>query len=234
MMTHLYRSKASGDNAALYITSVLRRLAILAAALLAASTALLACSTSSTSGSAKIVGTVNGAGLYLLRKSVNDALEVSGNSIGFGGMMAFGALPPPVLWVPDESIGNYNYGPAFYAKDPIRFVFALPSVAASGENFHVVGTAGACPALIMADFQVDLALSETPPPVTIWPSSRQPRVGDSRDDIIWNRGFPWEIQDRANLLKQNRWQYGVGIGGYSITFKNDHVSSIRTGWAGIH
>lgn len=118
------------------------------------------------------------------------------------------------------------YGPSFYAKDPIRIVFETPKMPPIGTNYGVTGRPGSCPALVLADFQIDLAISTSTPPNGIT-ESNPIRVGMSRAALIWTWGFPWEIADRKSLLKENVWHYGIGLAAYTVYFKNGEVARIR-------
>lgn len=125
-----------------------------------------------------------------------------------------------------SQLGSNVYGPSFYARDPIRIVFRLPRERPAGTNYGVGGDVGPCPALVLADFQVDLALSQRPPPRGV-PGPQAPiRIGTSREALVWSRGYPWEIADRATLLAENTWYYGVGLGGYTVRFKAHRVESL--------
>jgi hypothetical protein len=125
-----------------------------------------------------------------------------------------------------DQIGLTMYGPTFYAADPIRIVFALPSQPPLGTNYHVPGHAGPCPALVLADFQVTSALSTKPPPRGLsCPAHRIP-LGMTRDALVWCRGYPWEIADAETLRRESTWHYGIGQGNFSVTFSHENVIAV--------
>jgi hypothetical protein len=123
-------------------------------------------------------------------------------------------------------LGINVLGPSFTAVDPLRIVFAPPAAKPVGENFHVTGRPGTCPALVLADFQVDLAITLTRPPPGVRTPEASLRVGMTRDDVIWSRGYPWEIADRGTLRREATWYYGSGIGAYAVAFRGDRVVSL--------
>jgi hypothetical protein len=125
-----------------------------------------------------------------------------------------------------SQIGLNVYGPTFYAVDPIRIVFALPSRPPIGTNYQVAGRSGPCPALVLADFQVTSVLSTRPPPSGLSCPARRIPLGLTREALTWCRGYPWEIADAATLRRESTWHYGVGLGAYSVTFSHDKVLSV--------
>lgn len=123
-------------------------------------------------------------------------------------------------------LGIGAYGPAFYAKDPIRIVFDDSKVPYSGINYHIGGHPGRCPALVLADFQVDLAITTRRAPTGVTSTSEPLHIGMSRTSVVWSRGYPWEIADRQTLLKENVWHYGVGLSAYTVSFERGRVVRI--------
>jgi hypothetical protein len=162
---------------------------------------------------------------------------------GFGGIalacppkwshVYVSAVPLHVVAVERERIGLElatgaqfgmdAYGPSFYEPHPLRIIFAEPRIAPRGVNYQVGGLAGRCPALDLAAFQIPLAFSLHAPPKGA--SQRGVRVGMTRDEVVWRIGYPWELGDQRKLLAESDWRYGVALGSYVITFRNNRVSS---------
>jgi len=122
----------------------------------------------------------------------------------------------------------------FFAIDPLRVVVEMPSAKAIGLGGSNQPTSDVlpCPALKLADFQIDRILSVQPPPVKSGPPPKDPyslEVGMTRTDVAWLRGYPNELGDRAELDREPTWQYFDGPGdAYSVTFRNDRVISFTT------
>jgi hypothetical protein len=123
-------------------------------------------------------------------------------------------------------IGLNVYGPSFFAADPIRIVFATPRVAPTGTNYGVSGRSGPCPALVLADFQIASTLSVTPPPSELSCPTRRIPLGITREELIWCRGYPWEIADAETLRREPTWHYGVGLSSFVVTFSHDKIVAV--------
>jgi hypothetical protein len=121
--------------------------------------------------------------------------------------------------------GLAAYGPSFDVARPLRIVFALPKRPPTGTNFVVGGIPGPCPAIDLADFQVPLAFSLSPPPLRALDGGL--RVGMTRTDLIWHVGYPWELGDRKKLLGEDVWIYGFGPTRYDVKFHRDRVVSLE-------
>jgi hypothetical protein len=125
---------------------------------------------------------------------------------------------------------SYPYvgGLGFIAWNPVRVVFAPTDAVPSGTNYRVGGIAGDCPAMLVADWQADVVMSTAPPPASI-PTGASPelKVGMSRDEVVWIRGYPNEMGDRATLRKEAAWTYGtMPMNSSTITFNGDRVASV--------
>jgi hypothetical protein len=125
---------------------------------------------------------------------------------------------------------SYPYvgGLGFIAWNPVRVVFSPTDATPSGTNYRVGGAAGDCPALLLADWQAESVLSTSPPPSSI-PTVASPevKVGMSRDQVAWIRGYPNEMGDRATLRKEVAWRYGtMPMNSSTITFNGDRVASV--------
>lgn len=122
----------------------------------------------------------------------------------------------------------------FFAIDPLRVVVETPSAKAIGlgGSNQPTSNVSQCPALTLADFQIDAILSMRPPPVKNGPALKDLyslKVGMTRVDVAWQRGYPNEFGDRADLDREPTWQYFDGPGDrYSVTFRNNRVISFTS------
>jgi len=133
------------------------------------------------------------------------------------------------LWL-GTGFASYPYvgGLGFIAWNPLRVVFAPTDATPSGTNYKIGGTAGACPAMLLADWQVDIVLSTSAPPSST-PTGASPevKVGMSRDQVAWMRGYPNQLGDRAALRKASTWRFGtMPTNTTTITFHGDRVTSM--------
>lgn len=131
-----------------------------------------------------------------------------------------------------DASASYISGLAFVAFDPLYIVVDRPPATASPLEMNRViqGPAGDCPAIELADWQFDTTFSLDPPP-TSTPGGLLPplRVGMSRADVIWARGYPNEVGTRAALRAEDVWHYGRSpMDSYQILFRDDRVSSFTT------
>jgi hypothetical protein len=120
----------------------------------------------------------------------------------------------------------------FIAVEPLRLVVGLP--AAHPNDVDTLdatdGIQEPCPAMLIADWQVDLLLDTRRPP----PGADDlgvVRLGMSRDEVIWRNGYPSTLGDRSELRRQAVWGYDFGGPGvaYTVTFRHDHVTSFTHG-----
>ncbi len=119
----------------------------------------------------------------------------------------------------------------FFAIDPLRVVVERPSakaIALGGSNQPTTDILP-CPAIMLADFQVNAILSMERPPVkkaAALNDAYSLKVGMTRAAVAWLRGYPNEFGDRADLDREPTWQYFDGPGdGYSVTFRDNRVVS---------
>ncbi len=140
-----------------------------------------------------------------------------------------------ITWLGTGSAASDSYpfvsGAPFIAFDPLLIVVEEPSSARyppTGENHGVGGAAGPCPGFKLADWQVDTTLSLLPPPAGIGPEFAALRVGMTRDEVIWTRGYPNEVGTRAALRGEPTWHYGVGLGRSTVTFIKNRVAAFTT------
>ena len=135
------------------------------------------------------------------------------------------------LWTGTPVSGGNDMAPHFFANDPLRIVFDRPSAKPWGFGGGGPAAHEACPALELADWQVDVTFSLKPPPDSV------PRdlgcgglhVGMSREDLAWRCGFPHDIGDRATLDHQKLWSYDSAPPfSFAVTFEGDKISSFTT------
>ncbi len=178
--------------------------------------------------------------------------EISGKSVyGYGGIdiscphwhkMYAATVPIAVhdvvrergkveLWTGSTVHWGNDSALHFFAIDPLRMVVDIPStkpIALGGSN-QPTSDESPCPALVLADFQIDVILSTQPPSreaTILLQRSYALSVGMTRAAVAWQRGYPNEFGDREQLDRENVWQYFDGpLDGYSITFADDRVVS---------
>jgi len=135
------------------------------------------------------------------------------------------------LWTGTPVSGGNDMAPHFFANDPLRIIFDRPSAKPWGFGGGGPTAHEACPALELADWQVDVTLSPKPPPDSI-PHNigcGGLHVGMSREDVAWRCGFPHDIGDRATLDRQKLWTYDTAAPfSFAVTFEGDKVSSFTT------
>jgi len=117
----------------------------------------------------------------------------------------------------------------FMANDPVRFVVDSPKVKDVGEGGSGVAAISApCPAIVLADWQVDLTISTAPPPTLPGDlfASQRIWIGMSRDEVAWRRGYPNEFSEKRALDRETTWRYKDALrDSYSVTFRGDKVAS---------
>lgn len=122
---------------------------------------------------------------------------------------------------------------SFFAVDPLRIVFvppqAKPFFTGSGGWGGASTDRDACPAIDLADWQVDETLATEPPPPGIGRdpyTGPTPHVGMTRGEIAWILGFPTIFDDRAGALSRSVWPYaGHAPFASSVTFDGDRVAA---------
>ncbi len=117
-------------------------------------------------------------------------------------------------------------GLGFIAAGPLRIVVDEPPIQPSGMNYGVGGIPGPCPELTLADWQIDVVIDTRLPPGPPQLQRAPLRVGMSRSALIWSRGYPNELGDRAALRMQSIWPYGfTSVDAYTVAFRNNRVVS---------
>jgi hypothetical protein len=135
------------------------------------------------------------------------------------------------LWPGSTANGGSDDSPHFLAADPLRIVVALPAARPSGTFGSRSGSIADCPAIVLADWQVDVTIATGPPPAL--PNNNAPypaiKVGMFREDVAWRIGYPHEFGARSELDRENVWSYANTTPfGFSVTFRDNKVSSYTT------
>ena len=137
------------------------------------------------------------------------------------GQVALLGTGSTMLW------GN---GPSFYSFDPLRIILEEPHATplffgSGGWGGAAADKKSACPAIVLADWQIESILSTDPPPLGI---GRKPvAVGMSRDQVAWTAGYPTGFDNVATMQRANSWSYEGGPkNSQAFEFKNDRVVSI--------
>jgi len=136
-----------------------------------------------------------------------------------------------ITWLGTGSAASAPDAPgiiSFIAFDPLEIVVEEPSSARYpplGTNYVIKGLSSVCPEIELADWQLDTTLSLHPPPTGVGAEQAALRVGMTRDEVVWTRGYPNEVATRTVLRAESTWIYGVAIGRYTVTFVNDRVAS---------
>jgi hypothetical protein len=133
------------------------------------------------------------------------------------------------IWLGTTVAGGNDAAPHFYAVDPLRVLLGRPE----GKPFFTGGTSiqptEQCPAIVLADWQLDLTLSMAAP--SIAPEERPfdfLRVGMSRDEVAWRFGYPHQFADLQTLSQAAKWDYDSDpYDSFWIAFSNDRVSAFQ-------
>ena len=117
----------------------------------------------------------------------------------------------PALW---HAPGD----PWFLAIDPLRFYVDKGPIESCASSFD------------LADWQLSRTLTATAPPGSISTSGiRALRLGMTREQVVWQLGYPSTFGDLASLQHANIWHYpNTGTGAITVTFRDDRVTSLTT------
>ena len=119
----------------------------------------------------------------------------------------------------------------YFALDPLRFIVTLPTVKPYGSNYDPGQPAGRCPALRLADWQVDRMITTSrPPPLRFGdPPGRLHDVhtGESRAEVAWRLGYPTGFDTMQALRTARTWRYDrVPLENFSVVFRRDRVIAV--------
>jgi hypothetical protein len=132
------------------------------------------------------------------------------------------------LWTGTTAGGGDDGSPHFFAVEPLRLLLQKPTA----KPYATGGSSGfsfeRCPALVRADWQLEVTISTNPPPRI--PETDLPfpplRQGLSRDDVAWRIGFPRSFNGLAAFRSADVWTYdGSPYNTFSVTFRNGTVDS---------
>jgi hypothetical protein len=131
------------------------------------------------------------------------------------------------LWTGSTVQWGNDLAPNFFAVEPLRILVDMP---ANAKPFVFGGTsspaAGECPAIVLADWQVDVTLSLGPPPPSVPHNVHgygKVEIGMTRRDVVWRHGYPTQYGGAADLDRLSTWTYSAD-NSPTITFRNDRVS----------
>lgn len=136
------------------------------------------------------------------------------------------------LWTGATVHGGDDMAPHFFAIAPLRLLLEMPA----GQPLAVGGSSGGpsggstarCPALVLADWQLDVTLSlAAPPPLPkLGGTYPQFRRGMTKDEVAWRFGYPRTFDDLAAFRRADRWVYdGSPFNNFWIAFRNGHAST---------
>jgi hypothetical protein len=107
------------------------------------------------------------------------------------------------------------WNPHFFAYEPLRLLVDMRA-------------GNVCPALILADWQLDTAITTaSPPPLPKLPANHpQLRKGMSRSEVAWRFGYPPGFAGLAELNRAQVWSYeGGAYLNFAVRFRDDRVAS---------
>ncbi|HEY1428800.1 MAG TPA: hypothetical protein VGF18_04460 [Candidatus Tumulicola sp.] len=130
--------------------------------------------------------------------------------------------PIEELWTGTTSYRD-EMAPHFFAISPLRLLLEKPSA----EPLSSGGSSGTsterCPALVLADWQLDVTLSLTAPPPMPKLSGIYPQIrkGITKNEVAWRFGYPRTFDDLARFRRADRWVYdGSPFSSFWIAFHN--------------
>jgi hypothetical protein len=132
-----------------------------------------------------------------------------------------------MLW-PGTRSGN-DLAPRFVAIEPLRFVFSTPPAGhqlSFGSNIEGKD----CPAVELADWQIDSTFSLKPPPASLDLRRKLQALhaGLTRDEVAWLLGYPTDFASRDKILHERTWFYDVGPRfSTTVVFRGDRIASFK-------
>ncbi len=128
--------------------------------------------------------------------------------------------------------GVGDASPHFFAVDPLRIIVDVPKNVPRGTSGTALASSDRCPKTTLADWQVDVSLSLSPPPDGFFrdaPWGKHLADGMTRDEVVWLLGYPPEFADRATMSAESTWTYDYGPRErWFVAFQRGRVSSFET------
>lgn len=132
------------------------------------------------------------------------------------------------LWTGATVHGGDDMAPHFFAVAPLRLLLDKPSARPLGVGGYSSGSSDAdCPALVLADWQLDVTLSLAAPPRLPKLAGPYPqfRKGMTKDEVAWRFGYPRTFDDLARFRREARWMYdGSPFNSFWIAFRNGRAT----------
>ncbi len=129
------------------------------------------------------------------------------------------------LWPGTTVSGGDDMAPHFFAVEPLRLLVERPAVKAQGMGGSSGSTIERCPAVVLADWQLDVTLSLSPPPLRAPSRAHPARIGMTRDEVAWRNGYPRQFKDLDEVRRSDRWEYpGSPFNSFWFEFRGGRVS----------
>jgi hypothetical protein len=131
------------------------------------------------------------------------------------------------LWTGTTVSGGDEMAPHFFAVEPLRLLVDRPAAKAQGIGGSSGSTVERCPAVVLADWQLDVTLSLSPPlPRMLSGTHPAPlRTGMTRDEVAWRNGYPRQFESLDAVRRSDRWEYaGSPFNSFWIEFRDGRVS----------
>jgi hypothetical protein len=131
------------------------------------------------------------------------------------------------LWTGAVVHGGDEMAPHFFAVAPLRLLVEKPSAQPLGSGGSSGWSLERCPALVLADWQLDVTLSLTAPPPLPELSGVYPqfRVGMTKDEVAWRFGYPRTLEGLAAFRRADRWVYdGNPFNNFWVAFRNGRAT----------
>ena len=131
------------------------------------------------------------------------------------------------LWPGTTISGGDDMAPHFFAVEPLRLLVERPAAKALGIGGSSGSTVERCPAVVLADWQLGVTLSLSPPPLRMlsgaYPAPLRP--GMTRDEVAWRNGYPRQFGGLDEVRRSDRWEYaGSPFNSFWIEFRDGRVS----------
>jgi hypothetical protein len=130
------------------------------------------------------------------------------------------------LWTGTTARRGDDMAPHFFAVAPLRLLVEKPAAQPLGVNYSSGSSIARCPALVLADWQLDVTLSLAAPPALPKLDGTYPqfRRGMTKDEVAWRFGYPRTFDDLAAFRRADRWVYdGSPFNSFWVAFKNDRA-----------